>query len=275
MIWWFSSTRHELSINPWVRRWIGGTIFDRWVQITIVGSIWLAFWVFLMVLAVLASRNSDSAFIFLWIGFLPWWFWMLDTVIDHFHVQGDLKRYLATDDVILATRAEYVGGHPQLPHGRFGYLLLEGTREDPNLTIGFPAAPGQTPEHFSMPVLDLTKTKPEKGDSQSIAADMATQINEAVGKFLRAERAVLSVDYQGDASRKHKVELTNFFNGNEEIRNWRNYLICAQAEADTGVTPFGPWKSLRPGFPTVEEVPSDFAREGPERPPQRSAFARR
>ncbi len=54
---------------------------------------------------------------------------------------GQGHKYIHSDDVIMATRCEYQGGHPQLPHGRFAYLLLEGTREDPNITIGFPAPP--------------------------------------------------------------------------------------------------------------------------------------
>jgi len=275
MIWWFTSTRHDLAIRSWVRQWVGGTMLDRWIQITIPGMVWFGFWFLVMLGAYSGAGDNDGIFIFLWIGTLPWAFWILDAIIDHFHVQGDLTKYLASDDVILATRAEYVGGHPQLPHGRFAYLLLEGTREDPNLSLGFPTAPGKTPDHFVMPVLELTKTKPEKGNGASLAADMATAINESVGKMLRPDRVVLTVDYQGAASRKHKVEVTNFFHGNEEIRNWRNYLICAQAEADTGIVPFGPWKSLKPGLPTVEEVPSDYSRDGDQRPPRRSAFARR
>jgi hypothetical protein len=206
-------------------------------------------------------------------------------IVDHFHVQGDLQKYIYQDDVIMATRCEYQGGHPQLPHGRFAYLLLEGTREDPNITIGFPAPPGQEPDHFSMPLLDYAGSRQERGihDSpmgealQGIIGEMTknTSLREAAGKFLRPERITLTVLYKGAGGREHEVELVNFFHGNGEIRNWRNYLICAQAEADTGVVPFGPWKSLKPGLPLVEEVPSDYSRDGDQRPVRRSAFARR
>jgi hypothetical protein len=206
-------------------------------------------------------------------------------IIDHFHVLGDLQKYASSDDVIMATRCEYQGGHPQLPHGRFAYLLLEGTREDPNITLGFPAPPGQTPDHFTMPLLDLVSMGETSRQHDSPAGDvvmnvigemtMNTSLKEAAGKFLRPERVTLVVQYQGAAGRKHDVEVTNFFHGNGEIRNWRNYLICAQAEADTGVVPFGPWKSLKPGMPTVEEVTSDGSGNGRERPVRRSAFARR
>jgi hypothetical protein len=287
MVWWFTSTRHDLAINSWVRQWLGGTMLDRWLQITIPGSVWAGFWFFFMAIVAQGNKHgilSGFLFFLFLIATLPWWFWIADMIVDHFHVQADLRRYSGAEDVIMATRCEYQGGHPQLPHGRFAYLLLEGTKEDPNLTLGFPAPPGKTPEHFSMPLLDLVELKHAPHQHESLAGDavanmlgemaMNTSIKEAAGKILRPERLTLTVQYQGEASRKREVEVTNFFNGNGEIRNWRNYLICAQAEADTGVVPYGPWKSLKPTPPT-EEVPSDFARDGSQRPARRSAFARR
>ena len=287
MVWWFSSTRHGLAIRSWVRQWVGGTMLDRWLQISVPGFVWFAFW-FYLALALYSGageNGSGGIFFFLIIATIPWWLWLADMVVDHFHVQADLQKYTSADDVIMATRCEYEGGHPQLPHGRFAYLLLEGTREDPNITIGFPAPPGQTPDHFSMPLLDYAGSKQESRQHESPMGDAVANmlgemtqnasLKEAAGKFLRPERVTLTVLYQGAAGRKHEVELTNFFHGNGEIRNWRNYLICAQAEADTGIVPFGPWKSLKPGTPPGEEGPSDPTRDGPERPPRRSAFARR
>jgi hypothetical protein len=281
MIWWFTSTRHDLAIKSWVREWLGGTMLDRWLQMAVPGVVWAGFWAFV------GSRgsNASSGSIFILIASLPWWLWIADMIVDHFHVQGDLEKYAVADDVIMATRCEYQGGHPQLPHGRFAYLLLEGTREDPNLTLGFPAQTAETPDHFTMPLLDFATTSESSKQHESPMGDavanmigevsMNTSLKEAAGKFLRPERVTMIVQYQGAAGRKHEVEVTNFFHGNGETRNWRNHMICAQAEADTGVVPFGPWKSLKPGLQTVEEVPSDFARDGRERPVRRSAFVRR
>jgi hypothetical protein len=286
MIWWFTSTRHDLAIKSWVRQWIGGTMLDRWLQITLIGGVWFVFWNFWILLAIQGGSKAGGVVLFLmFIASLPWWFWIADMIVDHFHVQADLQKYTGSDDVIMATRCEYQGGHPQLPHGRFAYLLLEGTREDPNITIGFPAPPGQTPDHFTMPLLDYAGSNQEKSQHESPIGEAVAgmigemtknaSLKEAAGKLLRPEKITLTVQYQGMAGRQHGVELVNFFNGNGEIRNWRNYLICAQAEADTGVVPFGPWKSLKPGLPTIQEVASDGAGNGSQRPVRRSAFARR
>jgi hypothetical protein len=285
MVWWFTSTRHDLAINSWVREWIGGTMLDRWLQISVPGVIWFGFWFYLALAAYNGAGDNNGVLVLMLFGALPWILWIVDAIVDHFHVQADLQKYTAADDVIMATRGEYQGGHPQLPHGRFAYLLLEGTREDPNLTLGFPAPPGQTPDHFTMPLLDFATTTESSKQHESPMGDavanmigemsMNTALKEAAGKFLRPERVTLVVRYQGAATRNHEVEVTNFFHGNGETRNWRNHMICAQAEADTGVVPFGPWKSLKPGLLPVEEVPSDFARDGRERQPRRSAFARR
>jgi hypothetical protein len=274
MVWLFTSTRHEQSIGSFARRWIAGSMLDRWLIVTAPGVFWFMFWFYLAIGATVAS-GDDGGFVLILIGMLPWGLWVLDAVVDHFHVNADMERLKASDDVILATRCEYVGGHPLLPHGRFCYLLLSGTREDPVLTVVFPAPPDGIQDSFVIPVLDLKKTKPEKGASESTAAELAGSVNQSLGKFLTNEKLTLLVDYDGHSGRKHKVEFTNFFHGNNEIRNWRNYLVCAQAEADTGVKPYGPWKSLKPGFPVIEEVTSGAARNGHEESSKRSAFPRR
>lgn len=267
MIWWFTSTRHDLSITGWTRRWIAGSLLDRLVMLLTPATAW---WL-LTGLFALSSKSYGAAII---LGSVPIAFWILDAIIDHYHVRGDLAKYLSQDDVILATRCEYVGGHPQLPHGRFAYLLLEGSRQNPNLTLGFPAPPGQAIEFYSMPVLDLDKTKPESSTEQSTLGSMLAGLDEKAGKMFQAERVTLVVHYAGDAGRKHKVELTHFFHGNDEVRTWRNYLVCVQAEADTGVKPHEPWKSLK-DLPLVEEVAFGASRNGHENRKLSSAFARR
>lgn len=269
MVWWYTCRRHDLSISPWVRQWLRGNMLDRFFLLFMPAG--LVIWVvaFLMLI-------GGAAGLGFWIGVIPFAFIVADRIVDGRMVNKDLKRFLAGDEVILATRCEYVGGHPDLPHGRFAYLLLEGTRENPSLTLGFPADEGQESDFFQMPVLDLDKMKPESGSDDSIAAAMLTSVDEKAGKFLSGERVTLKVDYKG-IGRTHHVEITSFFHGNDEIRNWRNYLVCAQAEADTGKKPFGPWKSLKPGFPTVEaqEARDDAARNGHQGQQRRSAFARR
>lgn len=267
MIWWFSSTRHDMAIGSFARRWIAGGMLDRLIMLIIPASVWWFFTSFFFL-------DPDTFAIGLLLGAFPWLFWVADAIVDHYHVKGDLAKYLSQDDVILATRCEYVGGHPQLPHGRFAYLLLEGTRQNPSLSVGFPAPPGQPIESLSMPVLDLNKTKPESQSEQSLAGSILAALDEKAGKAFQSERVTLVVDYAGHAGRKHKVELTHFFHGNDEIRNWRNYLVCAQAEADTGIRPHEPWKSLK-DVPLVEEVTGGASRNGHENRKPSSAFARR
>jgi hypothetical protein len=147
---------------------------------------------------------------------------------------------------VLATRAEYIGGHPQLPHGRFVYLKISGTRENPILTIVFPGNELVPEETFDIPLLDLDKMDEKREEAESLTGSILASVSEKPGKMLAGERATLTVRYQGPGGRKHLVELSSFYHGNDEIRNWRNYLVCAQAEADTGVKPREPWTSLQP-----------------------------
>lgn len=267
MVWWFTSTRHDLSIAPFARMWLRGGILDRLILVTIPGWFWAGLWL-------LISIGAQSVVPFLLFGALPWLAVLLDAVIDNYHTRGDLERAHVADDVVLATRAEYVGGHPQLPHGRFSYLELRGDRENPTLTVTFPGVDAAD-SRFNIPLLDLDKMDPKSAPETSLAGSLLASLTERQGKMFAGERVTLNVDYQGPGGRKHKVELTSFLHGNDEIRNWRNYLVCAQAEADTGVTPFGPWKSLRPA-PGLEEVPiNDGSGDGSKLQPARRAFERR
>lgn len=285
MIWSFTKSSYESSISPWVRRWIGGTIFDRLIMITVPGVVWATFWFWVAV-----ATRSFSAFVFFFFifGLMPWYFWIVDMLLDHVRTRSDLDGFTLSEDVILATRCEYLGGHPELPHGRFAYLLLEGTRDDPNLTLGFPTSDGKVGDYFSMPLLDLAAASSQKIDSVSLAGDLASSftsemsanIKEGAGRFLKPERLSLVVDYEGPGASRYKVELTNFFRGNEEVRNWQNYLICSKAEAVAGVKPHQPWKSLKvlpapPAPALLQEGSIDASGNGSQRPARRSAFARR
>src|SRR5581483_2331630 len=239
MVWRYTAVRHLSSIGGFARWWLGGGLLDRFIIVTIVGWLWASFW---FTFALLAQSTGFFVFTFLFICPIPWAFWLLDAWIDARTVHADIAAF-GSQKAILATRCEYLGGHPQLPHGRFAYLTLEGTRQNPVLNLVFPRAGGVPWERFALPLLDLGKTKPEKGSDDSLAADIGAAINKDIGRFLPPERLKLVVDYAGYADRTHKVELTNFFHGNDEIRIWRNYLVCAQAESDTGVAPHEPWVS--------------------------------
>ncbi len=242
---------------------------DRFFHTFFLGLPW---WFFLAIVSVV-SQSADPLIA---LGWIPWLFWIGDTVIDNFHTGGDVRRLTSRDDVVLATRAEYVGGHPELPHGRFALVTIEGSRENPMLCVLFPSGQDEY-DTFEIPILDLGKTKPQTEKEQSFTGTILATLSERPGRFLSGERVTLNVEYQGPGGRKHNVELTSFFHGNDEIRNWRNYLVCAQAEADTGVTPYGPWKSLKPAEkPTPEEGPEhERAGDGSKLQPSRRAFERR
>lgn len=276
MIWRWSATEHAKAIGSFARHWLGSSMLDRLVPVSLIGFFWLGIWFWIGV----SSMNVTMfAFCFFVIGAVPWWLWLLDSYLDAQTVKKD-TRYFLDQGAILATRCEYLGGHPNLPQGRFAYLLLEGTKQNPVLNLVFPQPSPLPAERFTLPLLDLKKTKPEKGSDESAFADVAAAINESAGKLFRSERLTLVIDYDGYAGRTHKVELTNFFEGNNDIRNWRNYMVCAQAESDTGVTPHEPWKSLKDdraaGLPHAEGALLDaVSRNGHQVEQASSAFARR
>ena len=277
MIWWYASTRHDLAIGPFARNWLRSSQIDRLLIVLIYGMAWWIFWGLVAVL-------TRSAVLFFITGLVPWLVWTLDAVIDRYHTRGDLNNLMAIEDrVVLATRAEYIGGHPDLPHGRFAYLTIEGSQQNPLLTISFPKQVRNTSDGttalgydcFNIPLLDIGKTS-EKADSvESMTGTLLASLQEKPGKLFSQERVTLKVEYQGEAGRKHIVELTNFLRGSDEVRNWRNYLVCAQAEADTGYKPYGPWASLKPEIPSAEVTPSDPTGNGSKMRPARRAFERR
>ncbi len=287
MIWRRTAGNHTAAIGSFARQWLGGSMLDRLIPVTIVGWVWSVVWGLIGIM----SQEGGIFLLCLLISTVPWILWLLDARLDAQQVETDIAAF-AHGGAILATRCEYLGGHPQLPHGRFAYLLLEGTQQNPNLALVFPTgalANGSIPfggsERFNLPILDLKKTKPEKGSDESPAADIAAAIHKDAGRILRPERLTLVVDFDGSGGRTHKVELTNFFRGNNEIRNWRNYLVCAQAQADTGVTPHEPWVSLKAepraepdaetSENTTEEPSHAFSRNGHAHEEPSSAFSRR
>ncbi len=291
MVWLFTKCSHLSSIG-WARSWIRSSAIDRLLRVSVFGVPWA-------IVSALIASATGSAIVFLVIGLLPWYVWLLDAAVDHYHTNGDLQKLTSRDDVVLATRAEYVGGYPQLPHGRFCYLTLRGTKENPMLTILFPKGvsyglinplapepdgprlvPGattiRTDDTFNVPLLDISRTTEKAETFESLTGQLLASLSEKPGKIFSEERVTLNIQYQGAEGRKHIVELTSFFRGADEVRNWRNYLVCAQAEADTGIKPFAPWKSLRPAPATPEEVPpDDGSGDGSKLQPARRAFERR
>jgi hypothetical protein len=243
MIWKWYGQNHGMAISSWMRAWLRGPFTDRFFLLVM--SPWGSGWTFVS-LSVYAFAESGF---FFWVALLPWGFLFVDSAIDGRQVRSDLARLLAQPNVILATRAEYVGGHPELPHGRFVYLAIEGKRDSPNITI---LLPGDQYTEFPMPLLDFEGAEERSEKSESITASILATLSEKPSKLFQDERVVLNVKYTDTAGRKQNVELTSFFGGSSEVRNWRNYLVCAQAEGDTGVTPYGPWRSLQPAGATEE-----------------------
>jgi hypothetical protein len=275
MIWWLTARSHEASISPWVRNWIRSSMLNRLFALFPLAVAWWLFWGLIAALA----KNSG---LFGFMAMVPLGFWLLDGFVDQRLTSGQIKRLMIRDDVVLATRAEYVGGHPRLPHGRFAYLTLAGSRENPVLTLLFPGNEPTTDELFEVPLLDIDKHDSKTEEAESPAGELLATLSEKPGKMFAEERVILNVRYQGLAGRKHIVELSSFYHGGDEVRNWRNYLVCAQAEADTGVTPRLPWKSLRSGIIAttvpLEEVSAGDGNgtgNGSKEQPSRRAFERR
>jgi hypothetical protein len=255
MVWSFFGTDHEMAISSWVKAWLRGPFSDRFFLL--VFGPWGSGWTLTFGLIGLAS----SAGFWLWIALAPWLFLIVDSIIDGRRVRADLTR-LEEDGAVLSSRVEYCGGHPELPHGRFVYLTIDGNSDNPNITI---LLPGRTPEEhtrFSMPLLDFDSAEQTSQKTDSITASLLASISEKPGKLFADDRAVLNIKFTDQGGRKQNVELTNFFRGSSELRSWRNYLICAQAEADTGIRPYGPWKSL----PPAPDAQSDTRNGGHEEP---------
>lgn len=185
-----------------------------------------------------------------------WILGVVEVIVEGKVTRDDLSRMMRSPNVVLATRGEYIGGHPQLPHGRFVYLTLGGALENPLLSIVLPRAGGLADDSFAMPILDVQKTSQSvapTGEETTVNVTLASVTFRA--KFL-GEQATLNVEYIGQVGRKQDVELTRFFFGNGELQGWHNYVICIQAEADTGRPPHGPWKSLPRGAPPVRDTPA-------------------
>ena len=187
-----------------------------------------------------ASIAVFFEFVFLIFVFALSIFFIIDLVWDFLGTRRDLANIAFKEDVILATRGEYVGGHPSLPHARFVYLIISGTQKSPYVGI---ILPGFQPIEYKIPLIDITDTKSgidEKFGKPGIFNFSLTSITPSVWK---GSRTAINIEYSL-TGRKYIVEIGSFIRGNDEVQMWKNYLICARAEADTNEKPYGQWKSL-------------------------------
>jgi len=173
------------------------------------------------------------------IGNIIWPLFILDTIVDLIVTRIQTNILTRKENIVLATRAEYIGGYPKLPHSRFVYIFLEGTRENPLISILLPGLKGA---RFSIPVVDMTKATGLESDKYG-SGGLAIFLTSVSSTVWKSRRIHFNIEYT-ERGRKQTVELGSFLRGNEEIHNWMNFLVCTQAEADTGEKPFGPWKSL-------------------------------
>jgi hypothetical protein len=175
-------------------------------------------------------------------------FFILDLIIDFIATRRDLRELTAKDDVILATRGEYIGGYPQLPHGRFVYLVLGGSQNKPDISVILPGAKSavamaKSAIKFLIPLLEITETKSGVDRKFGTPGMLNFSLTSITPSIWKGNRTFLNIEYTA-SGRKYIVELGSFLRGNDEVQQWKNFLTCTQAEADTEERPFGPWKSL-------------------------------
>lgn len=235
MIWTFTKGIYAASTSRIVRWWIRMTVLDKFV--VTIGITILALMASLSVLFSqlgnwLATNLPRAAFSFLI-------FFIVDLIWDFFVTRNDLTNMTDRDDVVLATRCEYIGGHPGLPLGRFVFLALGGTKVNPVLSIIFSTFEGN---RFEVNLIDVTDTK-SNIDNKFGKPGFNVFLTSITPSIWKGQRSTLNIEYTS-SGRKYKLEFGSFLRGNDEVQMWKNYITCMMAEADTGVKPFGQWKSL-------------------------------
>jgi hypothetical protein len=170
-------------------------------------------------------------------------FFVVDLFWDFVATRRELASFSGRKDTILATRGEYIGGHPHLPHSRFVYLTISGTQGDPSLSIVLPGSVLKKGKEFRIPLVDISGTTSEIDGKFGQPGFFNISLTSITPSIWKGYRSVLLVDYTS-AGRKYKVELGSFLRGNDEVQQWKNFLTCVQAEADSSEKPYGPWKSL-------------------------------
>jgi hypothetical protein len=268
MIWWLTKGNHNLSIHPLVRKWLRLGALSKFSMTLMLFFFLLGAWG-----VAEAVRAWEWPGLLKFLMGLVWILWLAEVLVDGVATPNDM--WGASPQPVLATRGEYIGGHPKLPHGRFVYLNLGGTRENPQLRVVLPQPGGQQALLFSIPLLDVQEASERRELANGELAMGRTMDNSLADVRFRSkgmgQQAFLNVNYTGAAGRKHVVEFGNFLFGDDEIQNWRNYIVCSQAEADTGEKPYGPWRSLpvenevKEKQEGAEEKPIDPSPEEPAR----------
>jgi len=279
MLWSLTKWNHKLSTTRMVRWWLRMTVLDRFVFVIVSDFLFLIYSFFTFVLwlinyggrALTGLSSSNSLFgsimsagvssglkfvlgllnfvsgaavffefIFLIFIFALSIFFIIDLVWDFLSTRRDLASIAFREDVILATRGEYIGGHPALPHARFVYLIISGTQKDPYIGIILPSF---RPVEYKIPLIDITTTKTSIDDKFGKPGSFNFFLTSITPSIWKGYRSVINIEYSS-SGRKYVVEVGSFIRGNDEVQMWKNYLICARAEADTGKKPYGQWKSL-------------------------------
>ena len=186
MIWgWIESSHPEWATKGWARWWLRTPLWEKvvlWVLAFVVvglvyvamGAIQGAFWVGLgrvkvigWVVRLFLSLLGLFQMITFLLLILALPFTIIDTWIDLSRVGTILEKTAESRGAILATRGEYIGGHPLLPEGRFLYLFLEGTLETPRLSLLVPQGRYRGVKEFTVPVLEVERTEERKEESLS------------------------------------------------------------------------------------------------------------
>jgi hypothetical protein len=280
MLWSLTKWNHRLSTTRLVRWWLRMGVFDRLIIVIIVNILHiiisffvLMFWLANRLAHSLLMATTDSIFsqyldvnqevtagVKFVLGFMSFisgttiffeviltiavWafsiFFIVDLIWDVIVTRAVLRGFAAKPDVILSTRGEYVGGHPELPDSRFIYLKIGGKRKSPNMSLVLPGLQGK---EFNIPLIDITSTKSGIDEKFGQPGGFNIWLTSITPSIWKGHRSVLNVEYT-NAGRKYLVETGSFLRGNDEVQKWKNYLTCSQAEADTDVKPYGQWKSL-------------------------------
>ncbi len=280
MLWSLTKWNHRLSTTRLVRWWLRMTPLDRFFLVIVVNFLFLVYSFFTFILWLInyggrflrSSYSSESffgyaleesipagikfvlgllnfitgiavffEFVFLIFAFGLAVFFIIDLIWDALNTRRDLSNIALRKDVILATRGEYMGGHPKLPHARFVYLTISGTLNNPYIAI---LLPGFQPIEYQIPLIDITDKKSDVDDRYGRPSGiMNLSLTSITPTIWKGSRTALNIEYSFNG-RKYTVELGSFLRGNDEVQMWKNYLTCTQAEADTGEKPYGEWKSL-------------------------------
>ena len=279
MLWSLTKWNHRLSTGRLIRWWLRATILDRLIMVIsayffhmVVAFFAIVLWFLnwgahtLLNSAVsgtfsqylgediatggsfilgLMNFTSWTIIIFMFILTIVVWgfglFFIVDLIWDFIVTRFELGSLSSRKNVSLATRGEYIGGHPELPHSRFVYLVISGTLKNPYLGISLPIMSKWN--EFKIPLIDITGTKTSKDDKFGKPGIFNVSLTSITPSIWKGERSVINVEYTY-SGKKYNVELGSFLRGNDEVQMWKNYLTCAQAEANTNKKPFGHWKSL-------------------------------